>query len=141
MADGRSNPDTRDTYPLLLVEDNPGDARLIREAFNPAVADQLHVVSTRDEALNFVNQRGEHTDAPRPDLIILNWHLPGMDGEEVLAKLNTNSHLNYIPVVVLTGSQSEQEVRNSYAKHANACISKTADPDELEETLNAFERF
>ena len=64
-----------------------------------------------------------------------------MDGGEVLAELNSDSNHRRIPVVVLTGSQSEQEVRDAYAKNANACISKTAEPDELEETLRVFENF
>lgn len=132
---------TRGTHTLLLVEDNPGDARLIREAFSPAVADRLRVVSTGDEAVDFVNQRGEYTEAPRPDLILLDWHLPGMNGEEVLAELKSDSNNNHIPVIVLTGSQSKQEVRNAYANHANACITKTADPDELKETLRVSRTF
>ncbi|WP_290815382.1 response regulator [Halovivax sp.] len=126
---------------LLLVEDNPGDARLIEEAFSPAVAEGLRVVSNGDEALDFVNRRGEYEGARPPDLILLDWHLPGTDGEEVLAELNAHPNHGHVPVIVLTGSQSEREVRDSYVKNANACITKAADPDELEETLRAFEEF
>lgn len=141
MTDSCATPDMIYSQTLLLVEDNPGDARLIEEAFSPALADRLRVVSTGDEALDFVNQRGEYVDARRPDLILLDWHLPGMDGGNVLAELNADSNHRRIPVIVLTGSESEQEVRDAYAKKANACINKTAEPDELEETLRVFENF
>ncbi|WP_339104913.1 response regulator [Haloterrigena salinisoli] len=141
MTDSCATPDSGHSQTLLLVEDNPGDARLIEEAFSPALADRLRVVSTGDEALDFVNQRGEYVDAQRPDLILLDWHLPGIDGGTVLAELNSDSNHRRIPVIVLTGSQSEQEVRDAYAKNANACITKTAEPDELEATLRVFENF
>lgn len=129
-------------HTLLLIEDNPGDARLIKEAFSDsAVADKLHIVSTGSDALDFVHQRGEHSDAPLPDLILLDWHLPGMDSADVLAELNNDPDLDHIPVIILTGSQSEQEIRDSYKQNANACITKEANPAELEETLEAFEKF
>lgn len=126
---------------LLHIEDHPGDARLIREALSPALSEGLHTVSTGSEALDFLNQHGEYKDAPRPDLILLDWHLPDMDGKEVLAKLNADPDYNHIPVIVLTGSQSEREVRTLYKQDANACITKDANPDELESTFRAFEDF
>lgn len=141
MTDGRPAPEAVHSPTLLLVEDNPGDARLIEEAFSPALTDRLHVVSMGEEAIDFVHQRGEYVDASRPDLILLDWHLPDMGGDEVLAELNANSNHDHIPVIVLTGTQSEQEVCDAYTKNANACINKTAELDELKETVRAFENF
>lgn len=96
MTDGRPSPDTIHPHMLLLEEANPGDARLIKEAFSPALADRLRVDSTREEALDFVNGRGEYVDAQRPDLIHLDWHLPGMDGGEVVVELNADSDHDHI---------------------------------------------
>lgn len=141
MADGYSVPDTTQSFALLLVEDNPGDARLLEEAFSPVLADGLHTVSSGEGAVDFVNQRGTHANAPRPDLILLDWHLPDMDGEDVLTELNSDPDHAHIPVIVLTGSQSDTEILDAYTRNANACITKSANPDELEETLRALERF
>lgn len=139
MSDGRSPPTTAGT--ILLIEDNPGDARLIEEAFDPALAEGLYVVSNGAEGLDFVTQCGQYADAPRPDLILLDWHLPDTNGEDVLAELKGDPEHDHIPVIVLTGARSESTVLESYKRDANACITKTSDPEELEETLRALEDF
>ncbi|WP_084777637.1 response regulator [Natrialba sp. SSL1] len=134
--------DSSPVLPILLIEDNPGDARLVEETLsNPKQAEALHKVSTGDAALDFLHQRGEHDDAPRPRLILLDWHLPDTEGEEILSELNKGPELRQIPVIVLTGSQSEQDVRDAYANQANACITKASGPDELTSTIEAFEEF
>lgn len=127
---------------LLLAEDNPGDARLVKEALGDArLAEALRVVSTGGDALDFVHQRGDYAGAPRPNLILLDWNLPGTSGEEVLEELNDDPDLDHIPVVVLTGSQARSDVVAAYSKHANACLTKAADPDEYIEAIRAFEAF
>lgn len=127
---------------VLLVEDNPGDARLAKEAFSEVdVAGELHVVSSGDEALEYVHQRGEYTDTPKPDLVLLDWHLPGTSGEEVLTELKDNQNLKHIPIIVVTGSQAEGEIVKSYANRANACIPKPSNPDELMDTVHVVEQF
>lgn len=127
---------------LLLVEDNPGDARLAQEAFSEVgVAGELHVVSTGDEALDYVHQRGEYSEAPKPALIFLDWHLTGTSGEAVLTELKGDQNLKHIPVIVLTGSQPDREVINVYRNHANACITKPSDPDGLVDTVRVVEEF
>lgn len=139
---GGAESDSRDQFPtILLVEDNPGDARLIREGFSDAVADGLRAVTTGEEALDFLHQRGEYVDAPTPEFVLLDWHLPEMGGSEMLDRLSGDPDLRHIPVVVLTGSQSERDIRESYSRNANACITKEVTPSELEETLRAFEEF
>lgn len=127
---------------LLLVEDNPGDARLVEEAFK-RISDAVssHTVSTGEQALDFVNQRGEHADAPRPDIILLDWNLPRTSGEEVLAELCSDPKHATIPVIVLTGSQSGRDVCNAYEQHANACLTKPVGPDDFEATIRAFAEF
>ncbi|SDR19536.1 response regulator [Natronobacterium texcoconense] len=129
-------------HTILLVEDNPGDARLVEEALSdPVRADTLHTVHTGSEALDFVDQRDEYADAPAPDLVLLDWHLPGKGGKGILTELNDDPNHDHIPVIVLTGSQSDREVREAYELNANACLSKNSSPDEFEETLRAFEDF
>ncbi|NKE34391.1 response regulator [Natronococcus sp. JC468] len=127
---------------LLLVEDNPGDVRLTREAFKQGRIDNdLHTVSDGSDALDFLHQRGEYEDAPRPDLILLDLNLPRKDGEEVLAELKDDPELQSIPVIVLTSSRAEEDIARSYELHANAYLTKPVDPDEFIETVRAFEKF
>lgn len=119
---------------ILYIEDNPGDARLAEEAFSGAeVLGELHIVSTGEEALEYVHQRGEHSDARKPDFIFLDWHLPNTSGEEVLVELKSNENLKHIPVIVLTGTSSDAVIENAYTNFANACIPK---PDGLEELMD-----
>ncbi|WP_339106285.1 response regulator [Haloterrigena salinisoli] len=127
---------------ILLVEDNPGDARLVKEVSEDlGLADLLSIVTTGSDALDFVNQRGEYTDAPSTNLIILDWHLPDMAGEVVLEEMNSDPAHNHIPVIVTTGSVPKQEVRKIYKQNANGCLMKPGDPEELKKIIQAFETF
>jgi chemotaxis family two-component system response regulator Rcp1 len=110
---------------ILLVEDNPGDVRLTREAFKDAkVLVNLHVASDGARAMAFLKREGEHADAPRPDLILLDLNLPRKDGREVLEEIKESSTLKMIPVVILTTSSSQADILRSYQLHANCYITK-----------------
>jgi CheY-like chemotaxis protein len=110
---------------ILLVEDDEGDVIITREAFEHyQIHNSLHVVSDGDKALQFVQRRGEYTQAPRPDLVLLDLNLPGRHGLEVLAELKSDPELRVIPVVVLTTSQADEDISRSYSLHANAYVSK-----------------
>jgi two-component system, chemotaxis family, response regulator Rcp1 len=117
----------RDAAPIevLLVEDSPGDVRLTKEAFKDAkVHINLHVASDGAKAMIFLKREGEHSNAPRPDLILLDLNLPKKDGREVLAEIKENQKLKSIPVVILTTSSSEADILRSYQLHANCYITK-----------------
>jgi chemotaxis family two-component system response regulator Rcp1 len=118
---------------VLLVEDSPGDVRLTREAFreaNPAV--RLHVASDGVEAMAFLRREGANVDAPRPDFILLDLNLPRMDGREVLALIKEDHTLRTIPTVILTTSEADADILQSYELNANAYLRKPV-------TLEAFE--
>jgi two-component system, chemotaxis family, response regulator Rcp1 len=117
----------RDAAPIevLLVEDSPGDVRLTKEAFKDAkVHINLHVASDGAKAMIFLKREGEHSNAPRPDLILLDLNLPKKDGREVLVEIKGNQKLKSIPVVILTTSSSEADILRSYQLHANCYITK-----------------
>lgn len=113
---------------ILLVEDNPADARLTQEAIRDTeFLHELHHVEEGEEAMDFLYQEGEYEDAPRPDLILLDLNLPGMDGREVLAEVKADKSLGMIPVVVLTTSTAQQDLLYSYGLRANSYVNKPID--------------
>jgi CheY-like chemotaxis protein len=127
---------------ILLVEDNPGDVRLTIEALKDAkVANVLHHVANGEEALEFVMRRGEFSDAPRPDLILLDLNLPRMNGTEVLEALKTDTELRRIPVIVLTTSSAERDILHSYDLHANCFVTKPLDFAEFIGAVRSMEQF
>ena len=120
---------------VLLVEDDPGDVLMTKEAFEERhIADRLHVVGDGVLAMQFLRRTDEFNGAPRPGLILLDLNLPRRNGLEVLAELKADQELRSIPVVVLTSSQSEQDILRSYSLHANAFETK---PLEFERFLDA----
>ena len=90
---------------VLLVEDSPADVRLTREALKEAkVRNNVHVAVDGVDAMDFLHRRGRHTNAPIPDLILLDLNLPKKDGREVLEDIKSHDRLKRIPVVILTTS-------------------------------------
>lgn len=127
---------------ILLVEDNPGDVRLIKEAFVDAqIANSIYVVGDGEEAIDFIYQRDTYVGTPRPDLILLDLNLPRMNGDEVLAELKNNPELDHIPVIVLTGSKAEEDIIRSYDLNANAYLTKPVEPNEFVNLVRSLEHF
>ncbi|MFP4226281.1 MAG: response regulator [Desulfobacterales bacterium] len=127
---------------ILLVEDNPGDADLAREALETSkLYNSLHVVGDGEEAMAYLQNQGEYTDAPHPDLILLDLNLPRKDGREVLEEIKADEDLRRIPVVVLTTSTDEQDVLMSYNLHANCYISKPIDLEQFTRVVQSIKDF
>ena len=127
---------------VLLVEDDPGDVVLIKEAFEfNKVHNALHVVSDGVQALDFLYRRNGHEGAPRPDLVLLDLNLPRKDGREVLEEVKADSDLRTIPIVVLTTSEAEEDILRSYDLHANAYVTKPVDFDRFIEVVRLIDDF
>ncbi|NEB04079.1 response regulator [Streptomyces sp. SID13726] len=127
---------------VLLVEDDPGDELMTREAFEDnKIGNTLHVVRDGEEALDFLYRRGDHTEAPRPDLILLDLNLPKYDGRQVLEKIKSDPELSHIPVVVLTTSAAEEDILRSYKLHANAYVTKPVDLDQFIAAVRQIDDF
>ena len=121
---------------VLLVEDDPGDVMMIREAFEESKQHgELYTVGDGKQALNFLRRAGGFTNAPRPGLILLDLSLPGRDGLEILAEVKTDADLLTIPVVVLTSSRSPEDIQRCYSLHANAYVTKPKDFDGISEVI------
>ena len=127
---------------ILLVEDNPGDARLTREALRDAkVRNNLHVVPDGVEALAFLHRQGKHAGVPKPDLILLDLNLPKKDGREVLEEIKQNDDFRHIPIVILTTSQAEKDIIESYRLRANAFVTKPVDLEQFLKVVRSIEHF
>lgn len=127
---------------ILLVEDNPGDARLTAIALERnKIVVNLNVVTDGGKAMAYLNREGEYAKVPRPDLILLDLNLPIMDGREVLADIKSNPKLKHIPVVVLTTSEAEEDIVKTYALHANCFITKPVDLNQFIKVVSSIENF
>jgi CheY-like chemotaxis protein len=133
---------TRAPVQILLIEDNPADIRLLQEGFREArIHNALHPVTSGKDALDFLHRREGHSAAPRPDLILLDLNLPGISGHAVLSEIKQDDALKTIPVVVLTSSESQADIRRSYEAHANCFISKPVDFAGLIGVVSRIEEF
>lgn len=127
---------------ILLVEDNGQDVRLTREALAEAELDcQLRVAATGEEALNILRKQGEHREARRPDLVLLDINLPGLSGRDVLAAVKGDPALRTLPVLMLTTSRSESDVRACYELHANSYLQKPLDFDRFKDMLRSVHEY
>lgn len=127
---------------ILLVEDSPSDANLIQISFKQAkIANNLRWVEDGETALDYLLQQGDYTNSPRPDLIVLDLNLPGMDGQEVLTSIKSNPTLKSIPVIVLTTSEDEEDILKSYELNANCYITKPIDIQQFMRMVQLLEEF
>lgn len=127
---------------ILLVEDNPGDVRLTQEVFKEGkIRNKLNVAWNGEEALAYLRCEGRFAGASRPDIILLDLNLPRKGGREVLAEIKTDSRLKCIPVVILTTSQAEQDISESYNQHANCYIVKPVELDQFINVVRTIEGF
>ena len=127
---------------VLLVEDSPGDVRLTHEAFrdaNPSV--RLHVTVDGVDAMAFLKNEAPYAAAPRPDMILLDLNLPKKDGREVLAEIKADNSLKRIPTVILTTSDSEQDIVKSYQLQANVYLTKPVRLEDFERLIKVINDF
>ena len=127
---------------ILLVEDNPADVRLILEALRESArSTRVHVTRDGEQALEFLRREGEYEDAPRPAVVLLDLNLPKKSGSEVLREIKTDRDLRDIPVVILSTSQSENDIASAYLNHANCYIVKRPDLDQFFHDIGSIANF
>jgi CheY-like chemotaxis protein len=127
---------------ILLVEDDPGDVLMTREAFaHHKIRNPLHVAEDGVEALRFLKREEPFAAAPRPGLILLDLNLPRKDGRELLGEIKQDPGLCTIPVVVLTTSEAEEDILRSYELHANAYVTKPVDFEKFVEVVRKIDDF
>lgn len=128
---------------IFLVEDNPGDIRLTQEILKQsALPSSLRIAYDGEEALHYLEKLDDSLDSdPLPHLILLDLNLPKKSGIEVLSTLKANTTLKHIPVVVLTSSESEQDIKVCYNMHANSYVTKPVDFDQYYDVITNIHRF
>ena len=136
------NPLARKPFHILLVEDSPADVLLTKEALaDSKLLVELHVAEDGIQAMEFLRHSGPSSEAPTPDLVLLDLNLPLKDGREVLAEVKADPHLRSIPVVVLTTSQAEEDVLRAYGLHANCYITKPVDFESFVNVVRSIQQF
>ena len=134
-----NNPETLE---ILLVEDNEGDIILTKEALSEtSVPNRLHVARDGEEGLAFLFKEGKFEHVPTPDLILLDLNMPRKDGKEVLSEIKNSPRVKHIPIVVLTTSEAEPDIINTYQLHANCYITKPVDINRFIEVIRGIENF
>lgn len=127
---------------MVLVDDNPGDVRLIQEAMTGSKARTcFHVVADGEQAMAFLRREATFADAVQPHLILMDLNIPRKNGREVLAEVRADPALGAIPIVVLTSSAAEQDIRRCYELNANCYLTKPVDLEEFTRLVQLIEDF
>lgn len=125
---------------VLLIEDNPGDAELVQKSLVTSRV-ELHVACDGEEALEYLQQTTRDPELRRPDLILLDLNLPGINGREVLVELKSSRRFRSIPVVILSSSDAPSDIRDSYDLQASCFLTKPLDLAAFAETVRSFEHY
>jgi CheY-like chemotaxis protein len=124
---------------ILIVDDNPGDVRLTVEALKDGkVQNRLHTAHDGVEAIAFLRRKGEHADAPLPDLILLDLNMPRMNGSQLLAEVKEDSALKHIPVVILTGSREIDDIAKTNTPQADRYVTKPIDLEQFTRAVKSI---
>jgi len=128
---------------ILLVEDDPADQKLIKKSLvNQRIANDLKGVSSGEEAMDFLHHRGKYDGgAPRPDLILLDLNMPGMGGKEFLRQVKADENLKQLPVIILTTSESEKDILDSYNLQASGYVNKPISLDDFKTVMERIEEY
>jgi len=137
-----SNSNRGEPIEILLVEDDPGDARRTIAALQDGrLRNRITHVEDGLEAMAYLWREGDHANAPRPDLILLDLHMPRMNGQEVLAEVKNDPDLRRIPVVMMTSSEQEKDIMAAYNLHVNSYVVKPVDMDQFIGAIRSIEHF
>ena len=128
---------------ILLIEDDLADQKLIKTSLtNQKIANDLYIANSGEEALDFLLFRKGYSGGPtRPDLILLDLNMPGMGGKEFLRQVKADDDLKQIPVVILTTSNSERDIMDSYRLQAAGYVHKPVSLEEFKQVMGEIEDY
>lgn len=122
---------------ILLVEDDPGDQKLVKKSLDrEKIANELYITNCGEEALEYLERsKAGDQSSPMPDLILLDLNMPGIGGQEFLKQLKSDDQLDTIPVVILTTSDSDRDVLETFKLHASGYIKKPGSLEGFKEVM------
>lgn len=127
---------------ILLADDNPGDIRLTQKAFKESqILVDIHIAKDGIEALAFLNKQGNYATSPTADLMLLDLNMPGMNGLEVLARIKSNPILKSLPIIILSTSEREQDISQSYEMQADYYLTKPMEYERYLDLVKQIENF
>ncbi|MDX2100648.1 MAG: response regulator [Leptolyngbyaceae cyanobacterium bins.59] len=127
---------------ILVVQENPEHRDVLEQVFaESAMPHRTITLPNGKQALDFLYRRGDYSEAPRPDLILLELNLPEKDGREILAEIKKNPQLRRIPIIILTVSDSKEDIFRAYALQGNCYVIKSSDLEQLALTARRIEEF
>jgi CheY-like chemotaxis protein len=131
------------TVTVLLIEDDPADQKLVKVALANQENDcEIFVAETGEEALRYLRQSNEdELQNPQPNMILLDLNMPGMGGKEFLREIKADDDLCFIPVVILTTSDSEIDIEECYKLQASGYIQKSAGPVEFQQAVGKIAKY
>lgn len=128
-------------YEVLLVEDDPADIFLAQEIFDEHGGFCIQVVNNGTDALSYLKQEGKFTGVQRPDLVLLDLNIPGLDGRDVLKAIRGHDHLRSLLVIIMSTSDAPEDIQRSYHLGANCFITKPVGIEGFEDLVEALENF
>jgi len=125
------------------VEDDPGDRKLITVSLkNQRIGNKVYTADSGEEAMDFLYQRGKYSDgAPQPDLILLDLNMPGMGGKEFLIRIKGDEKMKTIPVIILTSSDSDEDILDTYNLHASGYVKKPVKLDDFKRVMKQINEY
>jgi two-component system, chemotaxis family, response regulator Rcp1 len=132
----------RPMHELLIVDDNPADIALAREALSAcAYRGEINSVEDGAEAIAFLNRHGDYENALKPDLVLLDLNLPKQNGLSVLAAIRASPDLRRIPVIIFSTSQLSKDIARSYELGANCYVSKPGNLNDFFSIMKTIQQF
>ena len=131
-----------ENFKILLVEDDPGDVDLMKESFKESkTLVDINVVANGVEAMAYLRKEGVYSNVNRPSIIFLDLNLPKKDGREVLQDIRSDKNLKEIPIVILSTSDAESDIMESYGLGANCFVTKPAGFGQFKKVVNEIKDF
>ena len=128
---------------ILLVEDDPGDQKLITVSLkNQKIGNEVYTADSGEEAMDFLYQRGKYSHGTsRPDLILLDLNMPGMGGKEFLRRIKEDEKMKSIPVIILTSSNSDEDIIATYNLHASGYVKKPVKLEDFKRVMKEINEY
>ena len=128
---------------ILLVEDDPGDQKLIKVSLkNQKLGNKVYTADSGEEAMDFLYQRGKYSHGTsRPDLILLDLNMPGMGGKEFLRRIKEDEKMKSIPVIILTSSDSDDDIIDTYNLHASGYVKKPVKLEDFKRVMKEIKEY